>query len=327
MISDQQKPIYSGFGAKSEPSEILEGVDLSGKVAVVTGGYSGIGLETVRGLVDCGARVIVPARRVETAQDILAGLVHPKDVRYLDLADIASVNTFVDDVLAMDLGIDILINNAGIMACPETRTDKGWELQFAANHVGHFVLTTGLIPALKQSSSARVVTLSSAAHKFSGVRWSDIHAEEAYDKWIAYGQSKTAACLFAVEFDAQMKRDGIRSFSVHPGGILTPLQRHLGLEEMVSFGWVGEDGKPTERSARIMKTPSQGASTTLWAATSKQLDGYGGVYCEDCDVAAVHEDGPQGRYRGVMPWAVDTDEASKLWGVTEALALQEQYEN
>ena len=121
---------------------------------------------------------------------------HPKDVRYLDLADIASVNTFVDDVLAMDLGIDILINNAGIMACPETRTDKGWELQFAANHVGHFVLTTGLIPALKQSSSARVVTLSSAAHKFSGVRWSDIHAEEAYDKWIAYGQSKTAACLF-----------------------------------------------------------------------------------------------------------------------------------
>ena len=322
MISDQQKPIDSGFGAKSEPYEVLEGVDLSGKVAVVTGGYSGIGLETVRALVDCGARVIVPARRVEAAQEILAGLVHPKDVLYLDLVDIASVSAFVDDFLAMDLAVDFLINNAGIMACPETRTDKGWELQFAANHVGHFVLTTGLVPALRKSAAARVVTLSSAGHKLSGVRWNDIQVAEAYDKWVAYGQSKTAACLFAVEFDARMKSDGIRCFSVHPGGILTPLQRHLGLKEMVGLGWVGEDGKLTERSAGIFKTPSQGASTTLWAATSTQLDGYGGLYCEDCDLAAMHEDGPKGRYQGVMPWAVDTVEASKIWAVTEALLLQ-----
>ena len=322
MISDQQRPIDSGFGAKSEPSEVLDGVDLSGKVAVVTGGYSGIGLETVRALVDCGARVIVPARRVEAAQEILAGLVHPKDVLYLDLGDVASVNTFVDDFLAMDLAVDILINNAGIMACAETRTDKGWELQFAANHLGHFVLTTGLVPALQKSAAARVVTLSSAGHKLSGVRWSDIHVAEAYDKWAAYGQSKTAACLFAVEFDARMKSEGIRSFSVHPGGILTPLQRHLGLDEMIGLGWVGEDGELTEMSARVFKTPSQGASTTLWAATSAQLDGYGGLYCEDCDVAAMHEDGPNGRYRGVMSWAVDTDEASKLWLVTEALLLE-----
>ena len=322
MISDQQRPIDSGFGAKSEPSEVLEGVDLSGKVAVVTGGYSGIGLETVRALVDCGARAIVPARRVEAAQEILAGLVHPKDVLYLDLGDVASVNTFVDDFLAMDLAVDILINNAGIMACAETRTNKGWELQFAANHLGHFVLTTGLVPALQKSAAARVVTLSSAGHKLSGVRWSDIHVAEAYDKWAAYGQSKTAACLFAVEFDARMKSEGIRSFSVHPGGILTPLQRHLGLDEMIGLGWVGEDGELTEMSARVFKTPSQGASTTLWAATSTQLDGYGGLYCEDCDVAAMHEDGPHGRYRGVMSWAVDTDEASKLWLVTEELLLE-----
>jgi NAD(P)-dependent dehydrogenase (short-subunit alcohol dehydrogenase family) len=315
MISEQQKPVNSGFGAKSEPAEVMAGINLSGKIAVVTGGYSGIGLETVRALNACGARVLVPARRVEVAREALKGI--DGDVIALDLADIQSVRACVASITSIVNSIDILINNAGVMACPETRVGDGWELQFAANHLGHFVLTLGLLPALKMSGNARVVVLSSTAHKISAIRWDDLHFASEYDKWQAYGQSKTADSLFAIALDERMKDSGIRAFSVHPGGIMTPLQRHLDLEEMIALGWLDKDGQPSAMAASMFKTPSQGATTTLWAATSPQLDNMGGVYCENCDVAALQQDGPEARYVGVAPWAVDTEQAERLWTLSE----------
>ena len=317
MISEQQKPVNSGFGAKSEPAEVMVGINLSGKIAVVTGGYSGIGLETVRALNACGARVLVPARRVEVAREALKGIVDDGDVIALDLADIQSVRACVASITSIVNSIDILINNAGVMACPETRVGDGWELQFAANHLGHFVLTLGLLPALKMSGNARVVVLSSTAHKISAIRWDDLHFASEYDKWQAYGQSKTADSLFAIALDERMKDSGIRAFSVHPGGIMTPLQRHLDLEEMIALGWLDKDGQPSAMAASMFKTPSQGATTTLWAATSPQLDNMGGVYCENCDVAALQQDGPEARYVGVAPWAVDTEQAERLWTLSE----------
>ena len=175
MISELQQPLDSGFGAKSEPSEVLEGIDLNGKTALVTGGYSGIGLETTRALSNCGARVIVPARRRDVARKELEGIIDKEDVLNLDLADPSSVTKFVDEFLETGTNLDILINNAAVMACPQMPTDNGWDLQFAVNHIGHFILTKGLIPSLLKSGDSRVVTLSSTGHKLSGIRWDDIH--------------------------------------------------------------------------------------------------------------------------------------------------------
>ena len=317
MISELQKPIGSGFGAKSEPTEVLEGIDLNGKVALVTGGYSGIGLETTRALSDCGARVIVPARRRDIAIDELEGIINKEDILNLDLANPNSVYKFVEEFVDNGITLDILINNAAVMACPQMLTDNGWDLQFAVNHIGHFILTKGLLPSLLQSNESRVVTLSSTGHKLSGIRWDDIHFEKDYDKWQSYGQSKTAASLLAIELDSRMKSEGIRALSVHPGGIFTPLQRHLQKEEMIALGWLNEDGELSEMAAAGFKSATQGASTTLWCATNPMLSDIGGVYCENCDVAAREDDGPNARYVGVADWAIDTEEANKLWEETE----------
>ena len=317
MISELQQPLNSGFGAKSEPSEVLEGIDLNGKTAIVTGGYSGIGLETTRALSDCGARVIVPARRRNVAIKELEGIIDKEDILNLDLADPNSVTKFVEEFLENGSNLDILINNAAVMACPQMPTDNGWDLQFAVNHIGHFILTKGLIPSLLKSGDSRVVTLSSTGHKLSGIRWDDIHFEDSYDKWQSYGQSKTAASLLAVDLDTRMKDEGVRALAVHPGGIYTPLQRHLLLEEMVALGWLNEDGELSEMAAAAFKSATQGASTTLWCATNPKLNGIGGVYCENCDVAEREKDGPNARYVGVADWAIDTDEARRLREETE----------
>ena len=317
MISEQQKPVDSGFGAKSEPTEVLKDIDLEGKVAMVTGGYSGIGLETTRALKEAGARVLVPARRKDVATSELFGIVDSEDILDLDLADPSSAQSFVDGFIGSGMSLDILINNAAVMACPQMPTKEGWDLQFAVNHIGHFMITKGLLPALMKSSEARIVTLSSTGHKLSGIQWDDVHFENSYDKWKAYGQSKTAASLLAVEISERMKDENIKTYSVHPGGIFTPLQRHLEKEEMIALGWLGEDGELSEMAAANFKSPTQGASTSLWCATSPMLDAVSGVYCENCDVAVRQEDGPMARYVGVADWAVDTDEASKLWDLTE----------
>ena len=316
MISEQQKPVDSGFGAKSEPAEVLKDIDLQGKVAMVTGGYSGIGLETTRALKEAGARVIVPARRKDVAKSALSGIVESEDILNLDLADPSSAQSFVNEFVDSGMSLDILINNAAVMACPQMPTKEGWDLQFAVNHIGHFIITKGLLPTMS-SSGSRIVTLSSTGHKLSGIQWEDVHFEESYDKWKAYGQSKTAASLLAVEISERMKDEGIKTYSVHPGGIFTPLQRHLEKEEMIALGWLGEDGELSEMAAANFKSPTQGASTSLWCATSPMLEEVSGVYCENCDVAVRQEDGPMARYIGVADWAVDTDEAAKLWDFTE----------
>jgi NAD(P)-dependent dehydrogenase (short-subunit alcohol dehydrogenase family) len=314
-----QKPIASPFHAKSTAAEVIKGVDLSGKFAIITGGYSGIGLETVRALAGAGADVLVPARDPARARDALKAASPRIAVAVMDLSDLQSVRKFAGDVLSAGRPVHLLINNAGIMACPETRIAPGWELQFATNHIGHFVLTTALAPALKKSKSARVVCLSSTGHKLSPIRWNDIHfTNEPYNKWVAYGQSKTANALFAVALDARMKADGVRAFAVHPGGIVTPLQRHLEKEEMMALGWLGPDGELSEAARKMFKTPEQGASTTVWAAVSPQLEGKGGVYCEDCNIAKLG--GPNSpRYAEVQPYAVDPAEAERLWRETEAM--------
>jgi NAD(P)-dependent dehydrogenase (short-subunit alcohol dehydrogenase family) len=308
MTTTQHK-IGSGFGARSTADDVLRGIDLSGKLAIVTGGYSGIGLETTRALAKAGARVVVPARRPKTAEEAVGGI---SEVDELDLGDLESVRRFADRFLASGRRIDIVIDNAGVMACPETRIGPGWEAQFATNHLGHFALVNRLWPAIGEG--ARVVSVSSAGHRRSAIRWDDLWFERGYDKWQAYGQAKTANVLFAVRLDALGRDRGVRAFAVHPGGILTPLQRHLTRDEMVAVGWVDEDGNPVNQS---LKTPEQGAATQVWAATSPQLDGMGGVYCEDCDIAESAGDDPSAP--GVRDHATDPEQAARLWTLSAEL--------
>lgn len=307
-----QHRIGSGFGARSTAREVLAGIDLSGRTALVTGGYSGLGLETTRALSAAGAQVIVPARRPAVAKEALRDI-PGTETRELDLADLHSVRVFAETLVETGRTIDILIANAGIMACPETRVGPGWEAHFAVNHLGHFALVNHLRPALAPGGS-RVVSVSSAGHFGSRIRWNDIHFREGYDRWRAYGQSKTANILFAVHLDALGAATGVRAFSLHPGEILTPLQRHIPREEQIALGWISPDGTAAEG----FKTPEQGAATTVWAATSPLLADHGGVYCQDCDVAevATADDMDAG---GVNPWAIDPEEASRLWDLSSEL--------
>ena len=302
-----QEPVGSGFGATTTAAEVVEGVDLNGRLAVVTGGYSGIGLETTRALVGAGADVLVPARRPETAAEALDG-VPRTTVGTLDLADLDSVAAFAGSVLAQGRTIDLMIDNAGIMAAPETRVGPGWEAQLATNHLGHFALVNRLWP-LVAAGGGRVVSVSSAGHRRSPIRWDDpMFTRGDYDKWEAYGQAKTANVLFAVRLDELAAETGVRAFALHPGGILTPLQRHLSSEEQQGLGWIDSNGNPLVD----FKTTEQGAATTVWAATSPQLDGLGGVYLEDCDVARVSlDDAP-----GVRPYAIDPEQAAWLWDLS-----------
>ena len=313
-MTTPQHRIGSGFDASSTASEVLDGIDLTGKLAIVTGGYSGLGKETVRALAGAGAHVVVPARRVEAAREELADI-DGVEVDEMDLSDLASVRAFADRFLASGRGIDIIIDNAGVMAAPETRVGPGWELQFATNHLGHFTLVNLLWPAIVKHGSSRVVATSSAGHRRSPIRWDDVHFTSGYDKWQAYGQAKTANALFALQFDELGRAEGVRAFSVHPGGILTPLQRHLPKEEMVALGWIDEDGNALNTS---FKTPEQGAATQVWAATSPQLDGLGGAYLEDVDIAEPTADAVAPA-AGVADYAVDPAEAARLWTLSAEL--------
>ncbi|GAA3813659.1 SDR family NAD(P)-dependent oxidoreductase [Amycolatopsis tucumanensis] len=299
-----QKPLGTGFGARTTAADVLAGVDLTGRLAIVTGGYSGIGLAATRALTQAGAHVVVPARRPEAAREAA-------EVDELDLADLGSVRRFAERFLASGRRIDILIAGAGIMAAPETRVGPGWESHFAINHLGHFALVNLLWPAL--APGARVVVVSSAGHQLSPIRWHDIHFDTGYDRWLAYAQSKTANALFALQLDV-LGRERARAFSLHPGAILTPLQRHLDTADMVAAGWIDEHGNPADPS---FKTPEQGAATQVWAATSPQLDGLGGLYCEDCDIAEPTDSTEM--IAGVRDYAVDPAEAERLWTLSAEL--------
>jgi NAD(P)-dependent dehydrogenase (short-subunit alcohol dehydrogenase family) len=311
-MTTPQRKIGSGFGAQSTAAEVAGGIDLGGKLAVVTGGYSGVGIETTRALTGAGAHVVVPARRPDFAREQLAAIQNV-EVADLQLDDLGAVRAFAESFLDSGRSIDLLINNAGVMASPLFRVGPGWEGQFATNHLGHFALTNLLWPAL--ADGARVIELTSGAHRISAIRWDDMHFErDPYDKWQAYGQSKTANSLFAVHLDELGSERGVRAFAVHPGGIMTPLQRHLSQEEMRAAGWFDDEGNVVVD----FKTPEQGAATSVWAATSPRLDGMGGVYCADCDIADVVERIEPGG-GGVMAHAIDRDEAARLWELSAQL--------
>lgn len=311
MENTVQIPINSGFGPKTTARQVLQNYNLNGKIAIVTGGYSGIGLETTRALAEAGATVIVPARTPEKSERLTAGI--PRiEIEELDLVDPDSINAFAQRFIDSGRQLDILINNAGIMAPPLVRDARGYESQFATNHLGHFQLVGQLLPALKQASNARVVSLSSTGVRFGGVDFDDPNFEHReYDKWKAYGQSKSANALFAVALDKRSKAFGIRAFAVHPGRIMTDLTRFMSNEEK---------GAASESE---FKTPEQGAATSVWCATSNQLDGKGGVYCLDVDIASViTKDASSGLgdvLTGVLPWAIEPDLAELLWEISEKM--------
>ncbi|MBO8193657.1 SDR family NAD(P)-dependent oxidoreductase [Streptomyces oryzae] len=315
MTNTDQQPLGSPFSDSTTAEDIVAGLDLSGRTAVVTGGYSGLGLETTRALAAAGAQVIVPARRPDVAR---AALQEAKncEVVPMDLADIDSVRSasaYIGDRLDR---LDLLMAVAGVMATPERRVGPGWEGQLTANHFGHFVLACELYPLLAAADGARVVVNSSAGHTLTGIRWHDPHFRTGYDKWLAYGQAKTANALFAVHLDALGKGDGVRAFALHPGKIITGLQREMALQEQIDRGWVDGQGSVIGEG---FKSPSQGAATGLWAATSPLLDGRGGLYLEDCDVAYVSAPGTPMDDGGVRAYAVDPDEAARLWALSLAV--------
>lgn len=326
-----QAPIGSGFGRASTTADIIRGIDLVGKVAIVTGGYSGLGLETARTLAMAGARIIVPARDVERARKAVAE-VGGMEVQAMDLTDPGSIDNFARDFVETGLPLHLLINNAGIMALPELKRDaQGNELQFATNHLGHFRLTLRLWPALKRAGGARVVSVSSAGHRFSPVVFDDINFERRpYEPFKAYGQSKTANILFAIALDRRGKDEAIRAFALHPGGIAaTNLGAHVGVEMLKKTGFVDENDRPVIDLSRDLKSVPQGAATHIWCAVSPQLDGKGGVFCADSDITPVlpksgsvdlASDDRLNRLTGVEAYAIDPDAAEELWRRSEKIA-------
>jgi NAD(P)-dependent dehydrogenase (short-subunit alcohol dehydrogenase family) len=326
MTTTAQHRLPSGFGAASTAEDVIKGIDLTGKVAIVTGGYSGIGLETVRVLHGAGAQVVVPARNVERARAALADL-DAVEVASMDLIDPASVDAFAAAFLESGRPLHLLINNAGIMATPLARDARGFESQFATNHLGHFQLTRRLWPALVAAGGARVVALSSGGHRWSPVIFDDLQFDRReYEPFAAYGQSKSANSLFAVELDRRGQAEGVRAFAVHPGTIVeTNLIRHIDAETIKAAGAVDADGQLVRDPERQLKTIEQGAATTVWCATSPQLDGLGGVYCDNCDISPLVAPEDEAAWRkatgpsGVLSYAVDPQAAARLWEVSEQL--------
>jgi NAD(P)-dependent dehydrogenase (short-subunit alcohol dehydrogenase family) len=322
-VSSTSPPITSAFGARSTALEVVAGKSLQGRKAIVTGGASGLGLETSRALAAAGADVTMAVRNLtqgQAAADALRGEypVAKVSVRLLDLSELSLVRLFANSWLEEGHALDILVNNAGIMACPLSRNEEGWEAQFATNHMGHFALTTALLPALQKAATvtgdARVVCLSSSGHKIGTVDFGDIHyTHREYNKWNAYGQAKSANALMALGLHLRYGAQGITANAVHPGGILTGLQKFLPLEEMRAMGWLKPDDTPLD----IFKNPAQGASTSVWAATAPELKGHGGLYLEDCQqgIPAV----PGNRISGYAPHIADAAIAQRLWDVSEAM--------
>lgn len=304
----------SRFSAVSTAGDVLSGVDLTGRTVVVTGGYSGLGLETTRGLIAAGARVIVPARRPDVARTALMGLAGCQVIE-MDLLDIPSVRAAAAQIKESVGRLDLLMAIAGVMATPQRHVGPGWESQLAANHFGHFALTCELYPLLAAADGARVVVNSSAGHALTDFRWHDPHFRTGYDKWLAYGQAKTANSLFAVHLDVLGRDDGVRAFALHPGKIITGLQREMSRAEQVERGWVDEQGTVIGPG---FKTAAQGAATGLWAATSGLLADHGGSYLEDCAIAAVASPGTPMDDGGVRAYAIDPAAAERLWELSVA---------
>ena len=311
--------IKSPFGAYTDARDVVAGHDLTGKVAIVTGGATGIGIETARALAEAGAEVVIGVRKPDLAEAAVADI--NKTARgakaswsMLDLSSFKSIRAFAERWGEGPL--NLLINNAGVMACPLDYTEDGLEMQIGTNHFGHFLLSVLLAPNLVAGAKAsgktsRLVSLSSIGHRRAPMNFEDLHfRSHPYDKWESYGQAKTANALFAVGFDQRFKDQNVRAFSVMPGGIMTPLQRHLPIEEQKAMGWIDDDGKVRDG----FKTSQQGASTSVWAAVGDELAGAGGLYLEDLAQAAPWT--KDSGWSGVMPYALDPEQADKLWALS-----------
>ncbi len=310
----------SAFGAQTTTDEVLEGIDLSGKLALVTGGSSGLGAETARALASKGAKVILTARNLEKGEGVAQGIRTSTgndavEVMDVELSSFNSIRAFAEKFLAKYDALDLLINNAGVMASPFGKTTDGFETQFGTNHLGHFLLTALLTPALLKAAPSRVVNLSSAGHRMSPVIFDDInYREREYNKWMSYGQSKTANILHAVELDRRLADSGVRAYAVHPGVIQTELSRHMDQAD-----WDMMQGRLDE-GGFILKTTESGAATSVYAATAPELEGQGGVYLEDCHVAEINDD--QEASKGVQSYALDAESAKKLWAMSEEMVGQ-----
>lgn len=305
--------ITTPFTAQSTAAEVVEGADLTGKRAIVTGGAAGIGVETARALAGAGAEVTLAVRNLESGEQAARDIAESTGSKavllaHLDLADQASARSLAE---GWEGPLDILVNNAGLMAAPLMRTPEGWEMQFATNHLGHFALVTGLHRALAAAGGARVVSVSSSAHLGSGIVFDDIHFRvRPYERWLAYAQSKTANVLFAVEATRRWAADGITSNALMPGAIRTGLQRYVTEDELNAMRRATSSGN----AAVNWKTPEQGAATSVLLAVSPQLEGVGGRYFEDCNEAGPNEPGTR---RGVASHALDPEAARRLWEVSE----------
>jgi NAD(P)-dependent dehydrogenase (short-subunit alcohol dehydrogenase family) len=310
------------FGAESTTDEVLAGVDLSGKRILVTGVSAGLGVETARVLAAHGATVVGAARDLAKAEGA-TGAVRAQAANggslsliELDLASLASVRAAADALMAKGERFDLIIANAGVMACPQGKTADGFETQFGTNHLGHFVFVNRIASLMNPGS--RLVNLSSAGHRFADVDLEDPGFEHTpYAEFVAYGRSKTANVLFAVEFDRRHKDAGIRATAVHPGVIQTELGRHMTPEIMQQMVAAAAAAQPSGAPAFSFKTIPQGAATSVWSGVVASADAVGGRYCEDCHVAELADD-PNAR-QGVRAYALDPDHAKALWAKSEEL--------
>jgi NAD(P)-dependent dehydrogenase (short-subunit alcohol dehydrogenase family) len=314
-----QNPVGSGFNAQSTTNDVIKGIDLTGKIAIVTGGNTGIGLETAKTLAFAGATVIVPARDIEKAKKNLQNVPNI-ELAEMDLINPDSIDAFAQKFLQSGRPLHLLINNAGIMWVPFRRDNRGIESQLATNYLAQFQLTARLWPALKKANSARVINVSSQGHQFAPFNFDDpnfLHRE--YETLQAYGQSKTACNLFALELDTRGKEFGVRSYSLHPGSINgTELGREASLELFQKMGFCDANGAILPEILANLKTIPQGAATTVWCATSTLLDTVGGVYCEDVEVAPIATE--TSISSGVKLYSLDEDNAKRLWILSEKMS-------
>jgi len=321
-----QNPLNSGFNAKSTSDEIIKGIDLTGKIVIVTGGHTGIGLETTKTLSNAGATVIVAARDLAKAEKNLRGIANV-ELESLDFMNPDSIDACALKFLASKRPLHLLINNAGIMWVPLRRDHRGYESQLVTNYLGQFQLTSRLFPALKKANGARVLNVSSYGHQMAPFNFDDpnfIHRD--YDTLQGYGQSKTACNLFALELDNCAKEFNVRAYSLHPGSVLgTDLGREEPIELFKQLGTHDQDGNLKPEVASLLKTIPQGAATTIWCATSPMLNNIGGVYCEDADIAELDLGNIEHRFddpstiRGVQPYSLDYDNAKRLWDLSERM--------
>ncbi|MBX7513646.1 SDR family NAD(P)-dependent oxidoreductase [Qipengyuania sp. GH38] len=312
----------SEFGFESTADDVLEGKDLSGRTALVTGGYSGLGQETARAMAAKGAHIILSGRdatKLSAAADAIAEQTGATvDTLKCDLASLDSIRKAAAEAKERFEKIDLLINNAGVMACDQAKTADGFEMQFGTNHVGHFLLTNLLVPLLEKGERPRIVNLSSRGHHIAPVDFDDPNFESRdYDKWVSYGQSKTANVLFAVGLEKRLSDKGIHAYSLHPGGIMTNLGRHMSDQDMADLmERIRTNAEERGETPEPFKTIPQGAATTCWAATAEELEGNGGLYCENCHVADQDDESTGG---GVRSYAIDPDKADRLWSLSEEM--------